>query len=282
MKGEDGYDWKKSAGLIAGGGRRRNLFKYTRRRKGGSANKNTLSRSLHSHGGRILIILSTNEMYPEFKPQVETLKKYIEHLSKTYTVDIAGISSKDDFSNYSDLLDFKYKYINSKLQVAKMCDFITENKDTLKYDWFLRTRPEEELLDFDCINFESLPKDAVSARARVYVGPFTGKYACSVGGEGSFKNIKECTYKPTLEKIILNSDLYAFHKTAIDKGGFAKLTKDEENWGTQYNKSSQSEWFFSHTLTSRGIKLNIIGINTKFTRKSRNQFMYSGNIKNTP
>jgi GR25 family glycosyltransferase involved in LPS biosynthesis len=230
----------------------------------------------------VLIILSTNEMYPEFKPQVETLKKYIEHLSKTYTVDIAGISSKDDFSNYSGILDFKYKYINSKLQVAKICDFITENKDTLNYDWFLRTRPEEELLDFDTIDFKNLPKDAVSARAREYAGPFTGKYSCSVGGEGSFKDTKACLYKPTLEKIILNSDIYVFHKTAIDKGGFSKLTKEEENWGTQNDKVSQSEWFFSHTMTSRGIKLNIIGINTKFTRKSRNQFMYSGNIKNIP
>jgi hypothetical protein len=230
----------------------------------------------------ILIILSSNEMYPEFKPQVESLKKYMEHLSKTYMVDIAGISSKDDFSNYSDLLDFKYKYINPKLQMAKMCDFITENKDTLNYDWFLRTRPEEEMLDFDTINFESLPKDAVSARAREYAGPFTGKYSCSVGGEGSFKNIKACFYKTELEKLVLDSNDYVFHKTVIDNGAFSKLTDEEENWGTDYAKNTQSESFFSHTLTSRGIKLNIIDINTKFTRKSRNQFMYPGKIENTP
>lgn len=62
MKGEDGYDWKKSAGLIAGGGRRRNLFKYTRRRKGGSANKNRLSKSLISHGG----MMKTFHFYNRF------------------------------------------------------------------------------------------------------------------------------------------------------------------------------------------------------------------------
>ena len=62
-----------------------------------------------SHKQSILIILSTNEMYPEFKPQTLTLKKYIEHLSTRYNVDLAGISSMDDFSNYEDTLAFKYK-----------------------------------------------------------------------------------------------------------------------------------------------------------------------------
>ena len=232
--------------------------------------------------GSVLIILSSDEMRDKFKPQVETLKKYIEHLSKTYTVDIAGISSKDDFSNYSDLLDFKYKYINPKLQMAKMCDFISDNKDTLNYDWFLRTRPGEELLDFDCINFESLPKDAVSARARVYAGPFTGNYSCSVGGEGNYKDTKACLYKPTLEQIVLNNDVYILHKTAIDNGAFSKLTNDEENWGEEANRNSQNEWFFSHTLTSRRIKLNILGINLRHTQKSIGRTIYSGNIENTP
>jgi hypothetical protein len=73
-----------------------------------------------------------------------------------------------------------------------------------------------------------------------------------------------------------------FHKTAVENGAFSKLTNEEENWGTEYDTNTQSEWFFSHILTSRGIKLNIIGINAKFTRKSRNQFMYSGNIQNVP
>jgi hypothetical protein len=226
----------------------------------------------------ILIILSSNEMYPEFKPQVESLKKYMEHLSKTYMVDIAGISSKDDFSNYSDLLDFKYKYINPKLQMAKMCDFITENKDTLNYDWFLRTRPEEEMLDFDTINFESLPKDAVSARAREYAGPFTGKYSCSVGGEGSFKNIKACFYKTELEKLVLDSNDYVFHKTVVEKGGFAKITQEEKEWEKSTGMNNENEWFFDHIMVSRNIKKNITGINLKFTRKSRNQVWYSGDI----
>ena len=226
----------------------------------------------------ILIILSTNEMYPEFKPQIETLRKYIDHLSKTYRVDLAGISSKDDFSNYADALDFKYKYINNKLQMSKICDFVSENRDTLKYDWYLRTRPDEEMMDFNTIDFQTLPKDAVSGRAREYSGPFKGKYSCSVGGEGSFSMVKECRFNEIQTNLILGSDVYVFHKTVIDSGGFSKLTQEEENWGPDGNRLRQDEWFFSHILTSRGIKLNIIGINTRFTRKSKGQVIYSGDV----
>ena len=254
--------------------------KKSRKQKGGNKKES------------VLIILSTNEMYPEFKPQIETLKKYIDHLSKTYTVDIAGISSKDDFSNYSDILEFKYKYINENRQLSKMCDFISEYKDKLNYDWFLRTRPEIELLDFEAIDFNTLPKDAVSARARSYTGPNVGKYRCSVGGMGNHISLKNCKYKNKDEELILDDILYVFHRNVIDKGGFSKMSDEEKGnstskklsqywkkeWGVNHEVRNQQEWFFSHILLSRGIKLNVIGINMKFTRSSRRQLRYSGNI----
>jgi hypothetical protein len=223
----------------------------------------------------ILIILSTNEMYPEFKPQVETLRKYIEHLSKTYRVDLAGISSKDDFSNYSDVLDFKYKYVNPKLQVSKMCDFVSENRDTLKYDWYLKTRPEVEMMDFDTIDFKNLPKDAVSARAREYTGPFQGKHSCSVGGEGSFSHIKACFFNKEQQKLSIDDNVYVFHKTTVDNGGFSQITEGEL---PRPGEEGEHEWYFSRVLTARGINLNIIGIDMLFTRKSRGESIYSGNV----
>jgi len=45
VEGEHGYIWRKNAESAKKGGRR----KYTRRRKGGSTNKNTLSKPLNSH-----------------------------------------------------------------------------------------------------------------------------------------------------------------------------------------------------------------------------------------
>jgi len=252
--------------------------KFFKRKRHTRSRKIAKSLKGGSHKQSILIILSTNEMYPEFKPQTVTLKKYIEHLSKTYNVDLAGISSKDDFSNYEDTLVFKYKYVNAKAQVSKICDFISENRDKLNYDWYFRTRPEEELLDFDCINFETLPKDAVSARAREYIGPFTGKYSCSVGGEGAYKDIKACFYKTELEKLVLDSNDYVFHKTVVEKGGFAKITQEEKDWEKSTGRNNEDEWFFDNIMVSRNIKKNIIDIELKFTRKSRNQVCYSGGI----
>ena len=220
----------------------------------------------------ILIILSSDEMYSEFKPQIESLKKYIIHLSEKYRVDIAAISSKDDFSNYSDILDFKYKYVNTKKQISKLCDFISENKDNLKYDWFFRTRPESEIVNFDTIDFSHLPKDAVSARAREYEGPFMGKHACSVGGEGEYSHIKACHYKKNQEKLTID-DTIVFHRTVIDKGGFVPVSSDKETENIR-----QDEWFLTDMLVSRGIPLNIIDIDVKFTRASRGQVRRSGPV----
>ena len=153
----------------------------------------------------------------------------------------------------------------------------------MNYEWYFRTRPEEELLDFDCINFDSLPKDAVSARAREYIGPFTGKYSCSVGGEGKFKDVKTCFYKPELEKIILDDSTYIFHKTLIENGGFAKITEGENEQGRKATgKDKEDEWFFNSIMVSRNIKKNIIGINLKFTRTIRNELRYSGDINRVP
>ena len=234
--------------------------KITKKYKGGS----TLKES-------ILIILSSNEMYPEFIPQITSLSKYMEHLSKMYNVEVAGISSKDDFNNYASILNFKYKYISDKPQLSKICAFISDNKSTLNYDWYVKIRPEIELLDYDTINFQNLPKDSISARAREYRGPQTNKHSCSVGGEGSVKNYKNCVRNNEHKKLVLDDNIYIFHKNVIDKGGFEKL--DPAN-----NVKQHHEWLHSDIWTARNIKLNKIGINTKFTRKKNNTLIYSGNV----
>ena len=102
-------------------------------------------------------------------------------------VDFCGISSYDDFSAYESVITFKYKIINPVRGMSKICDFITKYKDQLDYDWFVKSRPENKLLE--PIQFGLLLDNAINARARVYRGPKKIKYGCSVNGEGQWKDV---------------------------------------------------------------------------------------------
>ncbi len=217
----------------------------------------------------ILIILSSHEMNSAFIPQIRELANYIEHLSKTYTVDIAAISSNDDFNNYAEYLDFKYTYINSKKQLSKICDFISKYKHELQYDWYIKIRPEITILDFNTIDFNILDKNAIHARARVYKGPINEKYTCSVGGEGIYSHIKECVYSELAEYTELDDNIYVFNKNIIEKNAFSTLDESA-------NEKRQDEWFHSSTWSSRGVTLNVIGINVLHERN--NQKIYSGDM----
>ena len=49
-------------------------------------------------------------------------------------VEYCGISYQDEFHNYESIISFKYKIINTKRQLSKICDFITDYKAELYYD----------------------------------------------------------------------------------------------------------------------------------------------------
>jgi hypothetical protein len=89
---------------------------------------------------RILVIISSFEMYKELRENIIILNNYMKKLF--YTVHYAGISSSDDFKNYEDIIEFKFKMINPKKQLTKICHFIKENREQLNYDWYVKIRPE--------------------------------------------------------------------------------------------------------------------------------------------
>jgi len=200
---------------------------------------------------RILIILSTHEMDSMNIPNIQILNEYVKELSKEHTVEYAGISSKDDFKNYEHILSFKYKMVNPKMQLSKMCDFITEYKEQLDYDWFIKTRPEIKLLQQ--LSFE-LAENTIHARARMYKGPQRIKYASSLmGGDESYKQ-----YRPKEQELVLDDQIYIFHKSVIEKGGFAKIQQGRR----------EDEWLHTNLWSQRGIQLHMIGIHVAFTKYS--------------
>ena len=177
-------------------------------------------------------------------------------------IEYCGISNQDDFHNYETIIQFKYKIINKKQQLDKICDFITEYNGKLDYDWYLKIRPHIKLLD--TIEFDMLSEHAINARARVYNGPRKIKYGMSINGQGCWKNIGDCHYADIEHNIILDDMIYIFHKNIVQNNAFNKISITKH----------QDEWEHTRVFNERNIKLNVIGINLCFTKYNA----FSGNI----
>jgi hypothetical protein len=200
------------------------------------------------------VIISSHKLDKAHRPNIEIIRDY-------FNADYCGISNEDDFHNYEDIVTFKYKIINKKKQLSKICDFISDHK--LKYDFFVKCRPDVKLLE--PIDFDKIDKYAINARARVYYGNRVIKYGNSVGGAGIWKDMCECYYFDNEHLVVLDDMLYIFHKNVVKRGAFNKLVNEKEK---------QNEWFHTQVFDERNIKLNVIGINLIFTKNDT----YSGDI----
>jgi hypothetical protein len=208
---------------------------------------------------------------------------YLENITILYEslandtdiVDYCGISSQNDFNNYESILKFKYKILNEKYQFSKVCEFITQYKHELDYEWYIKIRPDIKLLE--PINFKSLSANAINARARVYRGPKEITYGMSISGEGGFKDVKDCIKDDIEMDIVLDDQLFLFHHNIITQGGFAVFDPSTvKEWfiisGEYYMR--EHEWAHSNCWKSRNIPLNIIGLNVCFTKVEA----YSGDV----
>ena len=189
-------------------------------------------------------------MPAKWAPNIQVLRDYLAALPDT-SVDYCGISNTGDFTAYEGIVPFKYKVANPKLQIAKVCDFITDHQAELDYDWFVKIRPDMLLLE--PLSFEGLPTTAISARARCYTGPKRIEYAMSIGGEGFWKNVKDCVYDEVEKRVILDDMLFIFHRDAVAKGGFKKVNPP----GRSIEFEQTPIW------VAAGLGLNVIGIHMR-------------------
>jgi hypothetical protein len=213
---------------------------------------------------KILIIIASHEMNKEYRSNIEILNNFIrssispgpndnistELSNSDIQIDYCGISNNDDFINYENIIEFKFKIINSKRQLSKVCDFITEMYNKLDYDWYLKVRPDFKFLG--PIDFNMMSENSINARARQYRGPKKIKYGMSVNGKGIHKNIGSCFYDEVERELILDDCVYIFHKNVVEKGAFNKIANTQ---------NIENEWFHTHIWQSRGISLNLVGIN---------------------
>jgi hypothetical protein len=216
---------------------------------------------------KLLVIVSSHEMNPINYQNIEELTTYFT-ASTDITVEYCGISNTDDFHNYENIIKFKFKIVNQKHQFSKICDFISDNKCVLNYDWYVKIRPDIKLLE--AINFNILSDNSINARARYYSGPKCIKNGMSVNGEGIWRNIGDCYYDMYERNIILDDQIYIFHNNVIKMGAFDKVNPVEYN--NDIVKSN--EWIQSRIWKNRNISFNVIGLNLLMTKYN----CYSGNI----
>jgi hypothetical protein len=146
---------------------------------------------------KILIILAGHSMTSFFVTKMKKLAEYVELLRQMCEVDIACISSFNDFGEFDNILNFKYKVINTKKQLSKVCDFLSAIPN--EYDWYIKTRPDIEFVDR--INFSNLKPGYINARVRVYKGPRKLKNGASVGA-GSYAAYKDSLSLGFIERMV--------------------------------------------------------------------------------
>ena len=207
---------------------------------------------------KLLVILATNKMAINLKRNIIRLDFLLR--SEGHEVDYAGISSVDDFANYEDIIKFKYKEIDTKYQLTKVCNFI--QKYSLDYDWFIRFRTEMYLLN--PIDFKNLCVMSINSRARKYIGPKSIKYGMSIDLPSGFSESE--TF------VEVDDQIYIFHKNVIDKGGFSGIEL-YDNKITIENETVHTEFW-----NLRGISFNIVPINALFMRDTSWIGYQSGNI----
>ena len=213
---------------------------------------------------KILVIIISHDFSKRWCKNIAVLHKFMQQI--TPNVYYAGICSSnyDEFHNYEDIISFQYKIINPKRQFSKICDFITEYKNELDYDWYIKIRPEVFL--FENIPFHQLSVNAINARARNYCGPRQILYGSSIGGIGSQIN-HYCRYDTYEHDIQLDDQLFIFHKNVINQNAFDTCISNDEE--------PENETMQSTIWKSRNIGFHVIGINMVMQKYN----YYSGHIQ---
>jgi hypothetical protein len=199
----------------------------------------------------------------KYLPYIKIFDDYLKKIEGA-TVDYCGISNQDDFSNYESLITFKYKSVDTSFQFSKICRFISEHKDHLHYDWYIKTRPDLKLLS--PLNFSVMSDTSINARARQYTGPKTIKYGMSINGNGKWRNIGNCFYDPEEKHVVLDDMIYIFHNNVVKREGFSLIFN--------HDSDVEDEWYHSLLWKSRNISFNVIGINAYLSGHD----VFSGNI----
>ena len=217
-------------------------------------------------------------MNPRYLDNMRILNDYIKKLSTRFIVDVACISCLNDFNVFEDILPFKYKVVNPRKQLDKICDFVSSCPEP--YDWYVKIRAEVKLLEQ--LDFDSFCPNSINARARVYNGPLKIKNGAAVG-DGFLHYVHAIHYSPELKQIVLDEMLYIFHRNLVEKDMFAPITDQERAQQEWYVGSfNQHEWFHTGVWKHRKIPFNLTSLYVDFTHTGRHCISTNLNLPPCP
>lgn len=205
---------------------------------------------------KVLVILcgvSMNDCRNE--NNLKNLKLKIDKLRNNFEVEIACVSSNNDFGLYNRILNFNYTMVDKEKQYSKISNFIQKHGNN--WDIYIKVRPE--LFFHDDISLDNIRKNTVYARARKYSGPEHMFNGSVVGGPGDWEcHGHEITYSEHEEYLYLDDHYYIFRKDVVDNGGFI-----HRNDGMPHSESYHTERWLEV-----GIELKIIGIDITYIQGS--------------
>jgi len=239
---------------------------------------------------KVLVIISHAEHNNNYVRNVINNKiKFEKQYGKN--VDFACISCSNDFDVYEKYIHFKYKFTSEKMQLEKLCNFLSDNHDVVKkYDWFIRLRADTFINDIPHVKY--LPKCHISGRAREYLGPKHILNGSSVNGPGPHQNIKACFFREQEEWLVLDDHLIMFDQNIVNSDVFNKYKEDEvthDTYSACYldttgNRTEpitakyEHEWFMYKFLKNRGVLFNVVGIDMQILGRKGGSGMKSGHI----
>jgi hypothetical protein len=200
---------------------------------------------------KLLVLFVGHEMKPDFVNSIQ--------FEGSHEIEYGAISNQNDFEKLG--VPLKYRMINPKRQLGKVCDFFVLHPN-LPYDWVFKTRPDLEVLR--PIDLAICTEHAINARARVYKGPRQIPFGMSIHGEGIWKDVApwDTQFHSEERDIVLDDQCYLIPKNAFSKFKFV-TPKDHEH-----------EWVHTETWKLFNIPLHVIGLSVKNTKWNT----YSGNI----
>jgi hypothetical protein len=231
---------------------------------------------------RILVIIVTAEMHISLRENIQILHDY---LKGEHQVDYAGLSTQDDFKNYEDMIQFKFKMTNPALQLTKLRNFFEAYHEYMNYDWYIKFRPEVKLLQ--PLDFTNCVKGAINARTREYIGPKKIQYGCSVGdpnGEWIIYNADAVKYDEEEKNLLLDDQIFIFDTTLLTTNFYRGEYSDELKKYVKYEDriyilpERQDEQYHRRFWNAKSIQMNPIGINMIFMRPNGGLQTRSANV----